>query len=78
VLPHIRSILNTGVEAACIKDGFLRRSLTAYKGYLTHEETSAIQGRPWVRPEDVMKISNRKLDFAPAATMTKSDNIINI
>ena len=78
VLPHIRSILNTGVEAACIKDGYLRRSLTAYKGYLTHEETSAIQGRPWVKPEDIMKISNKKLDSAPAATMTKSDNIINI
>ena len=50
VLPHFRSIINNGVAQACAKDGFLRRSLTAYKGYLTHEETSAIQAdRGFVR-----------------------------
>lgn len=46
VLPHFRSILNNGVAKACERDGFLRRSLTTYKGYLTHEETSALQNRP--------------------------------
>lgn len=78
VLPHFRSIMNNGVAAACVKDGFLRRSLTAYKGYLTHEETSGIQGRPWIRPEDILGIADQKLDPAPAATGTKSDNFIKL
>lgn len=78
VLPHFRSIMNQGVAAACAKDGFLRRSLTAYKGYLTHEETSGIQGRPWIRPEDILGIADQKLDPAPAATGTKSDNFIKL
>lgn len=78
VLPHFRSIMNDGIAAACAKDGFLRRSLTAYKGYLTHEETSAIQGRPWIRPEDILHIADQKLDPAPAATSSKSDNFIEL
>lgn len=78
VLPHFRSIINNGIEKACVKDGFLRRSLTAYKGYLTHEETSAIQGRPWVRPEDILHIADEQLDPAPAATTTRSDNFIKL
>ena len=78
VLPHFRSIMNNGVAEACARDGFLRRSLTAYKGYLTHEETSAIQGRPWIRPEDILNIADKKLDPAPAATSTKSDNFIKL
>ncbi|MGE1110210.1 alanine dehydrogenase [Priestia megaterium] len=78
VLPHIQSILNSGVKSACIKDGFLRRSLTAYKGYLTHEETSAIQNRPWVRPENVLHIQGEKLDLAPPATSTRSANLLSI
>lgn len=76
VLPHFRSILNNGVAEACVRDGFLRRSLTAYKGYLTHEETSALQNRPWIRPEDILDISDRNLDPAPPATVTRSDNFI--
>lgn len=76
VLPHFRSIMNQGVAAACAKDGFLRRSLTAYKGYLTHEETSALQNRPWVRPEDILGIADQKLDPAPPATVTRSENFI--
>ncbi len=76
VLPHFRSIMNQGVAAACAKDGFLRRSLTAYKGYLTHEETSALQGRPWIRPEDILGIADQKLDPAPPATVTRSENYI--
>ena len=75
MLPMILSILNDGVKACCIKDGFYRRSLVAYKGYLTHEETSAVQKRPWVRPEDILGISGESLDFAPPATTTKSDNL---
>lgn len=78
VLPHFRSIMNNGVAAACAKDGFLRRSLTAYKGYLTHEETSGIQGRPWIRPEDILNIAGQKLDQAPPATGTRSDNFIKL
>ena len=74
MLPMIMSILNDGVEKCCVKDGFYRRSLTAYKGYLTHEETSAIQNKPWIRPEDVLGIADERLDFAPPATVTRSNN----
>ncbi len=76
VLGHFKNILNNGIEKACINDGFLRRSLTAYKGYLTHEETSAIQNRAWIEPEVILNIQNERLDFAPTATPTKSDNKI--
>ncbi|WP_422485898.1 alanine dehydrogenase [Gudongella sp. DL1XJH-153] len=76
VLPHLRNILNLGVEEACIRDGFLRRSLTAHKGYLTHEETSALQNRPWIKPEDLLEISDKNLDKAPPATVTRSNNFI--
>ena len=74
VLPHLIAILNKGVRQACIEDGYLRRSLTAYKGYLTHEETSGIQNRPWVPPEIILGIENRQLDPAPKTTVTRSDN----
>ncbi len=74
MLPMILSILNDGARLCCEKDGFYRRSLTAYKGYLTHEETSAIQSRPWIRPEDILGIADKKLDFAPPATGTRSEN----
>lgn len=78
ILPHLRSILNLGIEKACIKDGYLRRSLTTYKGYLTHEETSAFQNRPWIRPEDILKISDERLDPAPPATVSRSNNYYKI
>ena len=74
VLPHFRNIINNGVAGACVRDGFLRRSLTVYKGYLTHEETSGIQNRPWIPPEKILKIENEKLDPAPKTTFTRSDN----
>lgn len=74
MLPHFRSILNKGVEKACVADGYLRRSLTAYKGYLTHEETSLIQNRPWIRPEDILDITEMRLDPAPVCTSSRSDN----
>ena len=74
VLPHLRSILNNGIKEACVRDGFLRRSLTCHDGYLTHEESSGIQNRPWVRPEVLLGIEDRNLDPAPPATFTKSDN----
>ena len=73
IVNHFRSIMNNGIEEACARDGFLRRSLTAYKGYLTHEETSGIQNRPWVKPEVILGLAGRKLDPAPAATVTKSE-----
>ena len=69
------TIIENGIAEACARDGFLRRSLTCYKGYLTHEETSGIQGRPWVIPEVILGIQGRQLDPAPPATKTKSDNI---
>jgi len=72
MLPTILSILNSGVTEACVQDGFLRRSLTVYKGLLTHEETSGIQKRPWITPEDVLQITGRELDYAPRATTTRS------
>jgi len=68
------NILNNGLEEACATDGFIRRSLTTYKGHLTHEETSAIQGIPWIRPEDVLGIADHTLDPAPPATTTRSSN----
>ncbi|MBR0277711.1 MAG: alanine dehydrogenase, partial [Clostridia bacterium] len=73
MLPMILSILNDGVEKCCIKDGYYRRSLTTYKGYLTHEETSALQNKPWIRPESILGIENEKLDLAPPATVTRSN-----
>ncbi len=71
---HIRSILNNGVEKACVLDGYLRRGLVAYKGYLTHEETSQIQNRPWIQPEKILDIENEDLDRAPKNTVAVSDN----
>ena len=76
MLPMILGILNDGVAKTCEKDGFYRRSLTAYKGYLTHEETSALQGKPWIKPEDILDIADKKLDYAPPATRTVSTNFI--
>ena len=73
MLPFILSILNDGVAGCCAKDGYYRRSLTTYEGYLTHEETSAIQSKPWIRPEDILGIADRKLDMAPPATVTRSN-----
>ena len=78
VLSHFRNILNLGVEEECVQDGFLRRSLTTYNGYLTHEETSALQNRPWVRPENILNIADRNLDPAPPATVTRSNNFIEL
>lgn len=77
-LPLLLNILDNGLEEACTRDGYIRRSLATYKGYLTHEETSAIQGRPWVRPEDILGIAGRKLDPAPPATTTRSSNMIDL
>lgn len=60
------------------KDGYLRISLTTYKGYLTHKETSAIQNRPWIRLEDILNIADRNLNSAPPSTVAKSDNFIKL
>lgn len=74
MLPIFRSVLNDGIVEACVKDGFLRRSLIAYKGILTHEESSAIQNRPWMKPEHALNIVDRDFDYAPPATTTRSFN----
>ncbi len=76
VLPHFRALLKLGVREACVRDGYLRRSLTVYRGRLTHEETSALQGLPWMRPEDALGIADRALDPAPPATVTRSENFL--
>lgn len=72
VLPHIKAIANNGIKEACRADGYLRRSLTIYEGILTHEETSAIQDREWVRPEDILGLTDEEMDIAPKATSTTS------
>lgn len=70
---HIRSILNNGVTEACVKDGYLRRGMVTYKGYLTHEETSQIQKKPWIQPEKILGIEGRDLDGAPKNTVAVSN-----
>lgn len=70
---HIRSILNSGVANACIRDGYLRRGMVTYKGYLTHEETSQIQNRPWIQPETILNIEHENLDEAPKNTSAVSN-----
>lgn len=77
ILPHFLNIHQNGLAQACVRDGYLRRSLTTYKGILTHEETSAVQNIPWMPPEKALNIENAELDYAPPATSTKSDNYIN-
>ncbi len=76
MLPYFRAILNDGLVEALAKMPYVRRSLTAYKGILTHEETSGIQGKPWMTPEDALGIADRKLKMAPPCTTTKSTNFI--
>ena len=71
-LSILLTIMNHGIKEASIRDGFIRRSLTTYKGYLTHEETSALQNKPWIRPEDILGIAECDLDYAPPATVTRS------
>ena len=72
MLPLILHLLNDGEEETCIRDGYYRRALTIYRGLLTHEETSAVQGKPWVRPEEALGISGFRLDPAPLASDTHS------
>lgn len=72
MLPMVLSILNDGVAESCVRDGFYRRSLVAYQGYLTHEETSAVQNKPWIRPEEILGIADRNLDPAPPASTTRA------
>ena len=48
--------------------------MTVYRGVLTHEETSAVQNIPWLRPRDALGIVGEKLDPAPPATPTRSRN----
>lgn len=78
ILQHFKSIANNGVVEACRRDGYLRRSLTTYKGLLTHEETNVIQNRPWTSPEEALGlISCNNLDKVPTATTTTSQGTIN-
>lgn len=70
IFHHIKSIADKGVKGACEDNGYLRRSLTVYKGILTHEETSVIQGREWVTPEEILDLNYEEIDIAPKATTT--------
>lgn len=71
LFPHISSIANLGLKEAMRKDGYLRRSLTVYKGILTHEETSVIQNRSFTPPRVVLGYNDTdKLDESPKATTT--------
>lgn len=72
VIEHIKSIANNGIKEACKRNGYLRRSLTVYKGTLTHEETSVIQKRDWVRPEVILGLEEGSYDIVPTATTTVS------
>ncbi|SNS44159.1 alanine dehydrogenase [Anaerovirgula multivorans] len=73
ILKHIEALADRGVVEACKKDGYLRRSLTVYKGILTHEETSVIQNRPWTTPEEALSLTDFKhFDMAPKATSTSA------
>ena len=71
---HFKNILKNGVIKACENDEYLRRGLVSYKGYLTHEETSKIQNRPWVKPEVILDIYNKNLKYAPKCTGSHSNN----
>ena len=72
VIDHFKSIVQNGVTEACRRNGYLRRSMTSYLGTLTHEETSAIQGREWVTPEDILGLEPGTYELAPKATTTVS------
>lgn len=61
----------------CTRRLFKKKSYH-YNGYLTHEETSALQNRPWIRPEEILGIADRQLDQAPPATVTRSSNMIHL
>ena len=62
------------MKEACRRDGYLRRGLVTYKGYLTHEETSQIQNRPWIQPEKILNLENSYMDVAPHNTVAHSEN----
>lgn len=75
VYNNIANILDYGVKEACAMDGYLRRGMVTYKGYLTHEETSQVQDRPWIQPEVVLGLDKaKKIDKAPNNTVAHSEN----
>ena len=74
VLPHFLSIMENGIKKACEINPYLRRSLTTFQGYLTHEETSKIQNRPWVKPEVILGLNTSNLEAAPKLTKSISKN----
>ena len=76
MLRHFLGILKNGVAEACARDGYLRRCLVCHNGILTNEETSVVHGVPWMPPERALGIEERKLDFAPPSTATRSYNFI--
>ena len=59
------NILNNGLEEACVRDGFIRRSLT----------TCNPQGD---QLEMILGIADRQLAPAPPATTSRSNNFIEI
>lgn len=69
------SVLNEELCSACAEDGYLRRSLITYDGFLTNEETSCRQNRPWISPEVLLGLKGRILDQAPEFSTVRSKNL---
>lgn len=78
MLPFVLSLLDKGVEKTCKENGYYRRSLTVYKGFLTHEETSALQNKPWIRPETILDLNAADCAVAPPQSNTRSNIFIKI
>lgn len=55
-LPYLLEIANKGAEKALKDNKYLRRGLSFYYGKLTLEETGIKQERPYITPEEALKI----------------------
>lgn len=66
-LPIILKILTFGVRGAAIKDGYIRRAITAIDGKLTHRETADVQNRERITPEVALGIESEPLDHVVKA-----------
>ena len=58
--PHIRSISITVWPRPAFGTATRAEHGDPCNGYLTHEETSQIQNRPWIQPEKLLGIPGQK------------------